>query len=164
MFGIEPLEPRLMLSTTPLISEFMASNDLTLADGDGNFSDWIEIYNPASLPIDLEGWHLTDDVGNLDKWTFPAVALDPGESMIIFASGQNVEDYVDSAGYLHTDFKLSSEGEFLAYLAENGFSNSPKVAASIQKALKEKQADAPKKPSVGPEKWKKLAAEVEILD
>ena len=111
---LEPLEPRMLLSAQPLISEFMASNDLTIADGDGKFSDWIEVSNPTAAPIDFDGWHLTDDADNLDKWTFPAVTLAPGEFLVVFASGQAVEDYVDPAGYLHTDFKLSSEGEYLA--------------------------------------------------
>ena len=68
---IERLEPRLVLSSNPLITEFMASNDSTLNDGDGNSSDWIELYNPTAAAIDLAGWHLTDDSGNLTKWTFP---------------------------------------------------------------------------------------------
>ena len=35
----------------PVISEFMADNNTTLADEDGQFSDWIEIYNPAAAAI-----------------------------------------------------------------------------------------------------------------
>ena len=61
----------MLLSAVPFISEFMASNDLTIADGDGHFSDWIEVSNPTVGPINFDGWHLTDDAGNLDKWTFP---------------------------------------------------------------------------------------------
>ena len=61
----------------PLITEFMAANDSGLADEDGEFSDWIEIQNPDNAPISLTGYHLTDDAANLDKWTFPAVTLNP---------------------------------------------------------------------------------------
>src|SRR5688572_13827602 len=83
---IERLEPRQVLSSTPLITEFVASNGESFADGNGASSDWIEIYNPTSQAIDLAGWHLTDNAGNLDKWTFPAAApsiLDPGEYLIV---------------------------------------------------------------------------------
>ena len=95
----------------------MASNDETLLDGDGNSSDWVELYNPTPAAIDLTGWHLTDDATNLDKWTFPSLpqsVLDPGEYLVVFASGQLIETYVDPGGNLHTDFRLSAGGEYLA--------------------------------------------------
>ncbi|MGI9429264.1 MAG: CotH kinase family protein, partial [Bythopirellula sp.] len=114
---LERLEPRLLLSTTPLITEFMASNDQTLLDGDGNSSDWIEIHNPTTSAFDLSGWHLTDDATDLNKWTFPDLPqsdLAPGEHLVVFASGQPTETYVDPGGFLHTDFKLSAGGEYLA--------------------------------------------------
>ena len=49
------------------INEFMASNGLTLADGDGNSSDWIEIYNAGPGVADLTGWHLTDEAGQFGE-------------------------------------------------------------------------------------------------
>jgi hypothetical protein len=110
------LEPRLVLANHPLISEFVASNG-SLLDGDGLSPDWIEIHNPTSQRVDLAGWHLTDEADNLDKWTFPSApqsVLDPGEYLIVFASGESIETYVDPAGYLHTDFSLADQGEYLA--------------------------------------------------
>ena len=101
----------------PLITEFMASNGSGLADEDGEFSDWIEIHNPDSTPISLTGYHLTDDAANLDKWTFPAVTLNPAAYLVVFASGKN---RADPAGRLHTDFQLSAEGEYLALVAPDG--------------------------------------------
>ena len=85
----EQLEARFVFSTTPLITEFMASNGGTIKDGDGNSSDWIEIWNPTAETINLAGWHLTDNANNLDKWTFPNLPqaiLDPGERLLVFAS------------------------------------------------------------------------------
>ncbi|MGI9457605.1 MAG: CotH kinase family protein, partial [Aeoliella sp.] len=114
---IERLEPRLVLSTTPLITEFMASNNSTLADGDSAFSDWIEVHNPTAMAIDLAGWHLTDDGANLGKWEFPSLpasVLDPGEYLVVFASGQITDTYVDPAGNLHTNFRVGADGEYLA--------------------------------------------------
>ena len=112
----EKLEPRVVLSSTPIITEFVASNDNSLNDGDGNSSDWIEIYNPSHQVINLAGWHLTDKADNLDKWTFPSLPqsiLSPGEYLVVFASGQDTETYIDPEGNLHTDFALSANGEFL---------------------------------------------------
>jgi len=58
--AIETLEPRQMLNAGPIITEFMADNDGTLLDGDGNSSDWIEIHNHGAQTADLAGWSLTD--------------------------------------------------------------------------------------------------------
>ncbi len=102
---------------TPIISEFMAANESELADEDGDFSDWIEIHNPESVPVSLAGYHLTDNASNLDKWTFPAVTLEPGAYVVVFASGKN---RTDPARPLHTDFQLSAEGEYLGLVAPDG--------------------------------------------
>lgn len=115
--GVELLEPRQLLSADVLITEIMASNGAGLADGNGQNSDWLELYNPTSQTVNLAGWHLTDDAQDLDKWTFPNLSqsqLDPGEYLVVFASGQTVSPYVDSLGYLHTTFALSADGEYLA--------------------------------------------------
>lgn len=101
----------------PRISEFMAANGSFLADEDGVFSDWIEIHNPDVSPISLAGYHLTDNPGNLNKWTFPAVTLNPGAYLVVFASGKN---RIDPAGRLHTDFQLSADGGYLALVAPDG--------------------------------------------
>jgi hypothetical protein len=101
----------------PRITEFLAANESALADEDREFSDWIEIHNPDAAPISLEGFHLTDNPADLDKWTFPAVTLNPGAYLIVFASGK---DRTDPAGPLHTDFELSAEGEFLALVNPDG--------------------------------------------
>ncbi len=44
---LEPLEPRLLLATGPILSEFMADNDDTLNDEDDVSSDWIELHTTA---------------------------------------------------------------------------------------------------------------------
>lgn len=107
----ELLEDRRVLSTGALITEFMAANDTALPDGDGNFSDWIELHNPTASTVQLDGWHLTDDVEELDQWTFPLKTLDPGQYLVVFASNQVADDYVDAGGYLHTNFALKASGE-----------------------------------------------------
>ena len=48
---------------TLVISEFMADNEGTVADGWGRYPDWIEIHNPTSQPVDLAGWQLRDRQG-----------------------------------------------------------------------------------------------------
>ena len=126
---VEPLEPRRLLAAVPVIAEFMADNDDTLIDGDGRSSDWIEVHNAGDAPVDLAGWHLTDDAADLTRWTFPSVQLDAGGFLVVFASGQAVQDYVDPAGNLHTNFQLDRNGEYLALVEPGGATVASQFAA-----------------------------------
>ena len=74
-------------SAAPIISEFMAANKSGLADEDGAFSDWIELYNPDPSPLNLAGYSLTDDPQMPAKWLFPSVSLPGGAHLVVFASG-----------------------------------------------------------------------------
>ncbi len=91
----------------------MAANVGTLADQDGDSSDWIEIHNPDATPISLEGYHLTDDPEQPDKWTFPSFTLAPNSYLIVFASGK---DHTDPEAELHTNFQLAASGDYLALI------------------------------------------------
>ena len=93
-----------------LISEFLASNDDGLADEDGDFEDWIELFNRSEVSVNLGGWYLTDDPEDLTKWRFPDVEMQRGDYLVVFASGK---DRRDAATNLHTNFRLDSAGEFL---------------------------------------------------
>ena len=73
----ESLESRILLVSNLLISEIMADNTRTLADEDGHYEDWIEIYNKGEIPVSLRGWSLTDDTTDLQKWRFPDRLLGP---------------------------------------------------------------------------------------
>jgi len=96
-----------------LITEILVVNNSTLQDEDGDFSDWIEIYNPGTVSINLSGWSLTDNPEKPGKWKFPARNLAPGQYLVIFASEK---DRANASGNLHTDFKLSGSGEYLALM------------------------------------------------
>ncbi|MDB4285776.1 CotH kinase family protein [bacterium] len=95
-----------------VINEFMASNDTAVADQDGEFDDWIELYNNGTTSIDLEGYALSDDGTDLLKWTFPAGTTLAGNAYLIVWA-----DNDDTQAGLHANFKLSASGEIL-YLAD----------------------------------------------
>ncbi len=99
------------------ISEFMAVNDRGLGDEERDEEDWIEIHNAGPNTVDLEGWHLTDDISVLTKWTFPQIALAPDAYLVVFASGK---DRRESSGVLHTNFKLQGSGEYLGLVRPDG--------------------------------------------
>lgn len=99
------------VSKKVLINEFLSLNSEGLKDEDGDNPDWIELYNPGETAVDLSGWFLTDDENDLHKWSFPSVSIGAGEYMVIFASGK---DRKSEKSKLHTSFKLSGGGEYLA--------------------------------------------------
>lgn len=109
-----------------IISEFMADNDDTLLDEEGESSDWIELFNPTSNPIDLTDWHLTDDPRILNKWPLPAgTILAPFEFKVIFASAKALPGHANfrldtsAGGYLglnRADDSIASE--FVGYPAQ----------------------------------------------
>lgn len=106
-----------MVATHLVISEFMADNETVLADGDGTYPDWIEIFNPTGAAIQLAGYYLTDDPLDLTKWMFPNHLLGPGERVIVFASLKHLNPPVDE---MHANFRLSKSGEYLALVAPDG--------------------------------------------
>lgn len=100
-----------------IISEILASNDSILLDEDGDDSDWIELHNPTASDANLEGYYLTDDAEDLQKWRLPVTTLSPGEFLVVFASNK---DRAVSGGELHTNFSLSAGGEYLALVEPDG--------------------------------------------
>ena len=78
--------------------------------------DWIELKNPLTSPLSLNGFYLTDDSDDLSKWAIPnGMTIEPGGHLLFFASGLNITDAaLDEREILHTNFKLSSPGEYTA--------------------------------------------------
>lgn len=104
-----------------VISEFVASNRASLLDGDGEASDWIELYNGSSQSVVLSGWYLTDDPDDPGKWCFPpGVILPAGDYLVVFASSRPEGDFSDAAGHLHASFALNKDGEYLALIDPQG--------------------------------------------
>lgn len=101
------------------INEFMALNQTTIVDKDNDDSDWIELYNPTGSPVNLEGWALTDQKGGEmpTRWYFPAVTIQPDGYLLLFASGK---DRNVAGKELHTSFRLSGSGEYLALFDAGG--------------------------------------------
>lgn len=108
----EPLDERLLALQ---LSELMPVNRSCLPDEDGDFSDWLELFNSGSEPLSLEGLWLSDSLRDWNKWPLPARTLDPGEYLLIFCSGKD-----RSEGELHSSFSLSGQGETLSLRSASG--------------------------------------------
>lgn len=142
-----PLQPQdwsyVLSPDTPLplvrINELSAVNSSrtpnALTDDDGDSEDWIEIYNGESRVVNLAGWSLSDNSEVPGRWVFPSVEIQPGDYLIVFASGKNRKIGSARLG-MHTNFKLAPEGEFLG-LFDN---SSPRNLVS---QVSEKIGDSP---------------------
>jgi hypothetical protein len=95
------------------ITEFLADNQTGLTDEEGHVSDWIEILNTTAEKQNLAGWSVTDDITHKENWIFPDLTVEPGEYLVVFASGN---DRRISGRPLHPQFKLKAGGDYLALL------------------------------------------------
>ena len=108
----------LILLATPatsqvLLNELQASNSTTIADPDnGEYNDWLELYNAGPTTINLSGWSLSDN-GDNTEWYIPdGTTLPAGAFLLIWANGTGTG--------LHTSFSLSADGEELTLYNTSG--------------------------------------------
>ncbi|MDZ7261735.1 MAG: CotH kinase family protein [candidate division KSB1 bacterium] len=101
------------------INEFMASNVLAYGNSDGDYEDWIEIYNSGDLPVDLAGYYLTDDIKAGNYWQIPTGQTSkttvPAKGYLILYADKNPAHGAD-----HLGFKLDSKGGQIVLLATDG--------------------------------------------
>ena len=71
-----------------VINEGSNKNYSTISDEDGDFEDWIEIYNSGATAIDLFNYSLSDN-SNPGEWVFPHQIIQPGQYIIVFCSGKD---------------------------------------------------------------------------
>jgi hypothetical protein len=84
----------------------MPVNSFTAADQNGEYDDWIELYNLSSSPVNLSGYYLSDSKKEPGKWKFPqGTTITAKGYLIIWADNDTTETG------LHANFKLSSAGE-----------------------------------------------------
>lgn len=102
---------------TIIINEVMASNATNIADEDGDYEDWIELYNYGSEVVNLKDFGLSDDYDEPFRWYFPDIDIAAGKFLLIWASGKNRKDPDQP---LHTIFSISSEGEEVLLTAPDG--------------------------------------------
>jgi len=92
-----------------VINEFMADNENCVPDQNGEYDDWIELYNNTGQDIPLSGMFLSDDFSQPEKWVFPDTLIQAYDFLIIWA------DEDGSQEGLHANFKLSKSGEEIMF-------------------------------------------------
>ncbi len=101
------------------INEVLSSNDSSEQDEDGDYSDWVEIWNSGAEAVDLAGWGLSDSASNPFKWTFGDVTIQAGEFLVVWASSKN-RPAVTNGNQLHTSFAISAGGEEILLTRPDG--------------------------------------------
>jgi len=93
------------------INEFMASNDFAFPGPQGDYPDWIEIYNAGTEPVMLGGYYMSDDFFDPEAMymipdTYPdSVTVGAGEFIVFYANKEQ------ESSVMNLDFKLSGDGE-----------------------------------------------------
>ncbi len=91
----------------------MASNDITVTDQNGEFDDWIELYNNSADPINLNNMYISDNLTTPYKWRLPDSVIAADDFIILWADN-------DVQNGIHTNFKLSSLGESIVLSNSDG--------------------------------------------
>lgn len=101
-----------------VINEFVADNDSLdygYADQDGEYDDWIELYNNTDNTINLSNVYMSDDFSDPQAWQFPTgTVIEPNSYLIVWADKDEDQDG------LHAGIKLSSGGEDLLLTNNDG--------------------------------------------
>lgn len=101
-----------------IINEYMTDNSFTLYDADGDYPDWVELYNPTQTDADMSGYMLSDDPDFIGKWRFPDGTVIPaGGYLTVLCSGKNI---TDAQGAMHTGFSLSSDDTAIVLSSHQG--------------------------------------------
>lgn len=95
--GMSPLAGKLF------INEFMASNASVAADENGEYDDWIELYNASDKAVSLSGLYLTDDLAATTRWPLPNQTIPASGHLLVWADGECDQ------GALHASFKLKAD-------------------------------------------------------
>ena len=108
-----PFEIMYQLVDQLKINELLAGNSATNTDEAGEFDDWIELYNPTNQSVNLSGLFLVEGT---DQWQFPDTMslIPPGGFLLVWCDDDEFQ------GPLHTNFKLSTDGEEIVLLRSDG--------------------------------------------
>ena len=88
-------------------------------DGPDAAPDWIELHNLGADAVSLNGWSITDAAAKKNKWVFPNVSIAAGGYLVVMADGANITNPA-SNGFLHTNFSLDRDGEFVGLYDQTG--------------------------------------------
>ncbi|HVV73648.1 MAG TPA: lamin tail domain-containing protein, partial [Verrucomicrobiae bacterium] len=88
------------------INEVQAENLTGITNGAGQRTAWVELYNPTTNSVSLNGLYLSTNYADLTAWAFPSQAtIGPNEFKVVFVDGQTT---LATSNELHTSFTVSA--------------------------------------------------------
>ena len=120
MMNMTDMEDVSMTGPTVVINELMADNDNIIADPQGDYDDWLELFNRTDSTVMLTGMYLSDTEDEPTKWAFPENTEIPANGYLIVWLDDDGEDVPDG---LHANFKLSKSGEIAMFVDTDAHGN-----------------------------------------
>ena len=108
-----------MAGPSVVINELMADNDNIIADPQGDYDDWLELYNLTDGAVLLTGMYLSDKEDEITKWEFPENTEIPAHGYLLVW----LDEDEDAAEGLHANFKLSKNGETVILVGTDAHGN-----------------------------------------
>lgn len=121
LFAIAAMSATATLPAQVVVNEYSCANWKQFLDFYQGTEDWVELYNTSASPVDLAGYHLSDNENNPTKWTFPANTVIAANGYLsVWCSGRDLKD---PGGSLHTNFKMTqtkNNAEHIVFANSNG--------------------------------------------
>lgn len=93
---------------TLVINEILPDNTITVPDGDGEYPDFIELFNYGIYSISLSDLSISDEPNRPTKWFLPDMLVPAGAYVLLFADNETEQ------GLNHVSFTLDAENDELA--------------------------------------------------
>ena len=102
-----------------IINEFLASNDFCCTDEQGDYDDWVELYNDSNSSIDIGGMYFTDTPDDENPYLIPntdssKTTISAGGYLILWCDDDQEQ------GVLHLSKKLKGGGESIILMESDG--------------------------------------------
>ncbi len=96
----------LSLWAQPIVNEVCPANEVVYSFPGTGASDWVEIFNPTAVVVNLDDFYLSNDSAELAKWNLPDLSINPGVYFLIPAIKDASADTI-------IPFGLKRKGDYL---------------------------------------------------
>ncbi|KAL0031002.1 hypothetical protein WJX79_008100 [Trebouxia sp. C0005] len=101
-----------------VISEVQAVNSGTITNSLGNSPSWVELFNPTSSAVNLQGYSLSTSSNQAFNFQFPSVSIPAGGYQLVYVTGKTTAAQAGSD--VLTSLTLSKNGGSVVLLDGSG--------------------------------------------